>query len=241
MPTLAQSTETASDTARSQPPTDSPGSRASATDPATAPTDPPAADESTADPLSDVPSLVHQQSLAAGDSDTDDPLAGGEDGPSIAQLAGAFTTSDSAAVDTSQVATRPQDRGRHSPPGVRWRSESSPSLSHPRSRYGPQDPTPQSTEELEHPRANRRSPSGNDPQQHSDSDGPQSPFSSPPGVGQPQSTPRQSTEVERQRPSTDPSSLAETLQSGARTDELVGQLYREMERKRRIERKRRGL
>ena len=233
-----ESSDTAVDTPTSQPAGDSAGQQASSAEPFAVAES--TVSEPTADPLSDVPSLVHQQSLAAGDSDTDDPLAGGGDGPSIAQLAGAFTTSESAAVDTSQVAARPQDRAGTEPSGLRWRPASEQSLTHPRSRYAPQEPAAQSQDELEHPRASRRSQSNNDPQ-GSDTDTPQSPFSSPPGLGQPQSTPRQSTEVQRQRSTTDPSSLADTLQSGARTDELVGQLYREMERKRRIERKRRGL
>ena len=195
---------------------------------------------SNADPLSDVPSLVHQQSLGTGDGDTDSPLPGVEDGPSIARLASAFTTDSAQSTpDTSRIATDRQTRAQSGPSGFRWRAASSQSLSHPRSRYEPQQSTPQAQDDLEHPRAGRNPLAAHDTQDGAST--PKSPFSSPPRSGQPQSTSRPSTEDRNHGSPTDQSTLAETLQSEARTDELVGQLYRKMERKRRIERKRRGL
>ena len=202
--------------------------------------DPTTVRTSTADPLSDVPSLVHQQSLGTEDGDTDSPLPGVEDGPSIARLASAFTTdSAQSTTDTSRIATDRQARAQSGPSGFRWRTASEQSLSHPRSRYEPQQPTLQAQDNLEHPRAGRNPPVAHDTQDRAPT--PESPFSSPPEVGQPQSTSQPSTQVRNHGSPTDQSTLAETLQSEARTDELVGQLYRKMERKRRIERKRRGL
>ena len=225
-----RSQPTAADTAASQPAPTAPGQQSpNRTTEA----------ESTVDPLSDVSPLVHQQSLAS--SETDTPLAGGEDGLSVDQLAEAFTPSRPASTpNTARIDASPQDQPQTGPAGLRWRSESTQSLSHPRSRYEPQQPT-KPRDELEHPRA-RGNTSGADSPQDPDSSRPSSPFSSAEStVGQPQPTSRPSTEAQRRTSAPDASRLAETLQSGTRTDELVGQLYREMERKRRIERQRRGL
>ena len=202
--------------------------------------DPTTVSASNADPLSGVPSLVHQQSLGTGDGDTDSPLPGVEDGPSIARLASAFTTdSAQSTTDTSRIVTDRQTSAQSGPSGFRWRAASGQSLSHPRSRYEPPQSTPQAQEDLEHPRAGRNPLAAHDTQDGAST--PKSPFSSPPRSGQPQSTSRPSAEDGNHGSPTDQSTLAETLQSEARTDELVGQLYRKMERKRRIERKRRGL
>ena len=201
----------------------------------------PALSESAADPLSDVPSLVHQESLASGGADT--APSASEDGPSVAQLAAAVRTHShtSSTPDTSQVATDRQHNSQSGPSGFRWRSESSQSLSHPRSRYEPQEPTTPQQDSIEHPRAGRQQSTDRESPQPQD-ETPTSPFSSTESnVGQPQSTSRPSTAARSRVSTPDPSTLAETLQSGARTDELVGQLYREMERKQRIERQRRGL